>query len=238
MDFQNRVGHKMGTGAPASEQDIALQRKERLRRLALETIDMSKDPYWTKNHQGRVECKLCLTTHMNEANYLSHTQGKKHQTNLARRAQKERAESFIAPQPKKISTKTNLAKIGRAGYRVTKLRDPNTQQKALLFEVDYPEANEGVKPRYRIMSAYEQRVEEAAVNSAYQYLLVAAEPYETMAFKIPNLDIDRQPDKLYVNWNTSTKVYTIQLHFKSREAQPLPSLPQRPSSFNPIGVRW
>lgn len=32
-----------------------------------------------------MEAKLCLTIHINEANYLVHTQGKKHQTNLNKR---------------------------------------------------------------------------------------------------------------------------------------------------------
>jgi hypothetical protein len=32
-------------------------------------------------------------------------------------------------------------------------------QEGLLFQVDYPEITEGVVPRYRFMSAYEQHVE-------------------------------------------------------------------------------
>ena len=31
-----------------------LERKERLRRLALETIDLNKDPYFMRNHLGRL----------------------------------------------------------------------------------------------------------------------------------------------------------------------------------------
>jgi hypothetical protein len=42
---------------------------------------------------GSYECKLCLTLHNNEGSYLAHTQGKKHQANLARRAAKEAKES-------------------------------------------------------------------------------------------------------------------------------------------------
>lgn len=53
-------------------------RRERLRRLALETIDLSKDPYFFRNHVGHYECRLCLTVHVNEANYLAHTQGALH----------------------------------------------------------------------------------------------------------------------------------------------------------------
>lgn len=39
-----------------------------------------------RNHLGTYECKLCLTLHNTEGNYLAHTQGKRHQTNLARRS--------------------------------------------------------------------------------------------------------------------------------------------------------
>lgn len=52
-----------------------MDRRERLRRLALETIDLSKDPYFMRNHLGQYECRLCLTLHTNEGNYLAHTQG-------------------------------------------------------------------------------------------------------------------------------------------------------------------
>ena len=53
-------------------------RRERLRKLALETIDLSKacdtlsemfsseDPYFMRNHLGSYECRLCLTLHSNE----------------------------------------------------------------------------------------------------------------------------------------------------------------------------
>jgi len=79
-------------------------RRERLRKLALETVDLNKDPYFMRNHLGELlctvcllraigmrmtaltgsdglprsagsyECKLCLTIHTNEGNYLAHTQ--------------------------------------------------------------------------------------------------------------------------------------------------------------------
>lgn len=52
----------------------SIARRERLRRLALETIDLAKDPYFMRNHLGQYECRLCLTLHNNEGNYLAHTQ--------------------------------------------------------------------------------------------------------------------------------------------------------------------
>lgn len=83
VDRQNRVGY--GGGGINTEQDIQTDRRERLRKLAMETVDISKDPYLFTNHLGMYECRLCLTVHMNLPSYLSHTQSKKHQINLSRR---------------------------------------------------------------------------------------------------------------------------------------------------------
>lgn len=134
-------GSKPGSGGAASAQNEAIDRRERLRRLALETIDLAKDPYFMRNHLGRsilflshssptrfffgnslvefhwylgcfcsYECKLCLTLHNNEGNYLAHTQGKRHQTNLAKRAAREAKEAPAQPQPHK--RKVSVRKTG------------------------------------------------------------------------------------------------------------------------------
>jgi len=42
MDFQHRPGGKTGTGGVASASDANRDRRERLRQLALETIDLNK----------------------------------------------------------------------------------------------------------------------------------------------------------------------------------------------------
>jgi splicing factor 3A subunit 2 len=236
MDFQNRVGHKCGTGGPASAQDVAIDRRERLRRLAMETVDLSKDPYFLRNHLGSYECKLCLTLHTNEGSYLSHTQGKKHQINLARRQSKEKMlDATVAPVVKKTAVRKTV-KIGRPGYRVTKEREKETEQKALLFEVEYPEIEENAKPRYRFMSPYEQKVEPPDQN--YQFLLFAAEPYETIAFKVPNMEIDKSDkDKFFTHWDEKRKIYTMQVFFKVREDKELPELAAKAAQFAPIGLR-
>ena len=158
MDRQNRVGNKPGSHAPTSSQ-LQIDRKERMRKLAMETIDLSKDPYFMRNHLGQFECKLCLTLHRNEGNYLSHTQGKRHQTNLANE-QHERPEiiPWRSNRREFHRKRKKTIKIGRPGYRVVKQRDPETGQRGLLFEVSYPEIQEGLQPRHRFMSAYEQHV--------------------------------------------------------------------------------
>eukprot|EP00941_MAST-03F_sp_MAST-3F-sp1_P005799 g5799.t1 len=214
MDFQNRVGHKTGSGQVSRSQE-QVDRRERLRKLAMETIDVSKDPYFMRNHLGKYECKLCLTLHNNEGNYLAHTQGKRHQTNLARRAAREARDAPVLPQPvgglTRVNVLKNTVKIGRPGYKVTKQRDPETQQRSLLFEIDYPEIEENMQPRHRFMSAFEQKIEPP--NKDFQYLLFAAAPYETIGFKIPNLEVDKSEGKFVTEWNAIEKKFTLQLFF-------------------------
>ncbi|XP_067942845.1 splicing factor 3A subunit 2-like [Watersipora subatra] len=213
MDFQNRAGGKTGTGGVASASDANRERRERLRQLALETIDINKDPYFMKNHLGSYECKLCLTLHNNEGSYLAHTQGKKHQANLGRRAAKEAMTAPTQPAPEKIKIDPKkFVKIGRPGYKVTKQKDPDSQQQSLLFQVDYPEIVEGVIPRHRFMAAYEQKIEPP--DRQWQYLLFAAEPYETIGFKVPSREVDKDPQKLWTHWNKETKQFFLQFAYK------------------------
>ena len=83
------------------------------------------DPYFMRNHLGTYECKLCLTLHNNEASYLAHTQGKKHQNNLARRAAKEARDAPIQPAPEKARVDIKkFVKIGRPGYRFVPITSP------------------------------------------------------------------------------------------------------------------
>ncbi|CAM6011764.1 hypothetical protein CY35_12G047400 [Sphagnum magellanicum] len=208
-------GSKPGSGGAASAQNEAVDRRERLRRLALETIDLAKDPYFMRNHLGSYECKLCLTLHNNEGNYLAHTQGKRHQTNLAKRAAREAKDAPAQPQPNKRKVNPRkTVKIGRPGYRVTKQYDPETRQRSLLFQIEYPEIEDGTKPRHRFMSSYEQRVQ--PWDKLYQYLLFAAEPYEIIAFKVPSTEIDKVASKFFTHWDPDSKMFTLQLYFKAK----------------------
>lgn len=44
-DYQNRAGANKGGGGVAGSSESAVDRRERLRKLAMETIDLAKDPY-------------------------------------------------------------------------------------------------------------------------------------------------------------------------------------------------
>eukprot|EP01129_Flabellula_baltica_P006469 TRINITY_DN2424_c0_g1_i2.p1 TRINITY_DN2424_c0_g1~~TRINITY_DN2424_c0_g1_i2.p1 ORF type:complete len:171 (+),score=34.54 TRINITY_DN2424_c0_g1_i2:228-740(+) len=132
---------------------------------------------------------------------------------------------LAAPMVKKIPKQLKKKnKIGIPGYRVIKERDSQDNQLSLLFVIDYPEIEEGIKPRYRFMSCYEQTIEPADKN--YQYLIVACEPYENIGFKIPNKEIERSigpeipgESKFWTNWDNDTKKFQIQLSFKPESAK-------------------
>ena len=175
-----------------------------------------------------------MTLHTNEGSYLAHTQGKKHQTNLARRAARDAKDSqlMIAPAQSNIQRKVFL-KIGRPGYRVTKVRDRDTGKEGMMVQVHLPQIKADVLPRRRFMSAWEQKREPP--NKAYQYLIVrkfpfhftslldalckvAAEPYETIAFRIPAREIEDESDDAgywnWSHWDPDTKQYSFQFMFR------------------------
>ncbi len=217
-------GAKTGGGGVASLDHEKLARRERLRQLTMDTIDLSKDPYFMRNHLGSYECKLCLTLHANEGNYLAHTQGRRHQNNLARRAA---LETRTSAQPVRNGVARPIAKlrtprIGRPGYEVTKQRDAHTRALSLLFQVSYPEIAPGYQPRHRFMSVFEQRKQPA--DARYQYLLFAAEPYETIGFRIPNRKIDRAEGRFFTHWDQDRRKFTLQLFFElPTPPEPAPS---------------
>ncbi|EJD51776.1 hypothetical protein AURDEDRAFT_111390 [Auricularia subglabra TFB-10046 SS5] len=221
MDYQNRVGSKFGGGGVAGASESNVDRRERLRKLALETIDLAKDPYILRNHLGSLECRLCLTLHTNEGSYLAHTQGKKHQTNLARRAARDMKDASVAvaPAPAAVQRKVFL-KIGRPGYRVTKVRDRTANAEGMLVQVHLPNIKPDVIPRKRFMSCWEQKKEPP--NRAYQYLIVAAEPYESVAFRIPAREIEEDSEESdawnWQHWDPETKQFSFQFMFKSPQA--------------------
>ena len=67
------------------------------------------------------------------------------------RAQQEREErdapsSDVVVSQNRIEPRKTI-KIGRPGYKVVKQMDPETKQRSLLFQIDYPEIEEGLQPR-------------------------------------------------------------------------------------------
>ena len=62
-------------------------------------------------------------------------QGKRHQQNLAKRAAMEARDTPVQPAPKTVVQPRKTVKIGKPGYRVSKLYDPELRQRHMLFQV-------------------------------------------------------------------------------------------------------
>ena len=73
------------------------------------------------------------------------------------------------------------------------------------------------------MSAYEQKLEEP--DRDYQYLLVAAEPYETCAFKLQSREVDRREGRYWNWWDADTKEFWCQVLFKTERDERYSNVP-------------
>jgi splicing factor 3A subunit 2 len=187
------------------------QRRERLKRLALETIDLRKDPYLVKTALGTYECRLCLTLHATEGSYLAHSQGKKHQVNLAKRAQEEESVSGQL-RAESIPVYKQFLKVGKPVFRCMQVRSRSTGLEGFLVHVEYARIAPGVTPLFRFMSAFEQRVE--VPDSNFQYMVVAAEPYASIAFRLPNRPILLSGEEHFEHWDAARKTFTLQFFFE------------------------
>lgn len=81
------------------------------------------------------------------------------------------------------------------------------------------------------MSAYEQKIEPP--DRRWQYLLFAAEPYETIAFKVPSREVEKHDSKFWTHWNKDTKQFFLQFAFKM---EPL-RMPPPPKMWENHGMR-
>ena len=102
------------------------------------------------------------------------------------------------------------------------------------MQIDYPEILDDETPKHRFMSSYEQRKEPA--DKKYQYVLFAAEPYEVIAFKVPNAVVDKSPERFFFHWDPDAKVYSLSVSFKSAQAMSEQTVPVPGSNgMRPVG---
>ena len=94
---------------------------------------------------------------------------------------------------------------------MTKTRDLVTERRSLTFELDYPDAYQDTRPRYRFLSAYEQSVE--MPDAKFQYLVFACDLYENVAFKIPNELIDKEAGNIYFDFDETSKKTTLKFSY-------------------------
>lgn len=86
MSMGREYGSRTGGGGVMNQDQMRLHTRRMQGEIFQDLIDLSKDPYFQKNHLGSFECRLCLTTHQSEENYLAHTKGRRHRMGLQTRA--------------------------------------------------------------------------------------------------------------------------------------------------------
>ena len=121
-------GIKPGMGGLASKSRLERERKENLEKLTLQTFDVSGDPYLYKTHLGQFECKLCHTLHLTLGSYITHTQGKKHTSNIRRRALVQ-----FSKEPDKPNSQIKKKAIGKPGFTISHQKDEESN--LLSFDI-------------------------------------------------------------------------------------------------------
>lgn len=123
-----------------------------------------------------------------------------------------------------IQTKVKSVKIGKPGYKVMKIRHPESLEIGLLINVKYPELPKNEVPQFRFMSTFEQNVDKVK-DERFQYLIISADPYENIGFKIPSKEIYKNDDeeegssgydneKFWTFWDEDVKEFYIQFFYK------------------------
>ena len=206
------VGGRHGAGEYNATLD-KIHRTNRINKLKLVEKDITDDQNLFKNQYGTFECRLCCTQHTTEAAYIAHTYGKTHKRNLERRrvvlARKEAMMGGCrkGPQPKPQGVVNKKVKIGDPAYSIYKTKNP-TGSLTILFELTYDKIRKNTSPKCRIMSAFEQTVE-TPPDSRYQFIVFAAQPYNTVAFKVPNNPI--LESQTIEDWKPREHLYTYQI---------------------------
>lgn len=204
------VGGKTGTGEYNAEL-AKIQRANRISSLKIQDASLENNEYLFRNQYGLFECKLCCTHHRSEGSFIAHTYGKQHKRNVERRrvvlARKEAMAGGCRQiaQPKPTSNVPKLQKIGEPTYYVFKQINQETGSLTILFELTYDQIRKSTSPKYRIMSAFEQKVDPP--DPRFQYVVFAAQPYNTVAFRIPNHPI--LEDSIIQGWKSP--IFTFQV---------------------------
>jgi splicing factor 3A subunit 2 len=144
------------------------------------TTDLSRDPYMVASAKGGFECKLCRTLHPTESAYLVHTGSVKHQESLRQRVKETSVHEPVA----KVRRFQDFESIGIPAYSSAPILTDDGKV-GLLVRFVVPACVR--QPSFRIVSSFEQQVEEP--NKENQYLVVHSEPYEVIGFLIPNRKI-------------------------------------------------
>merc|ERR1712032_328128 len=154
-------------------------RRERLQHIAVERLRLDNDPFFKKHSKGTIECSICCTLHVSEANYLNHTQGKRHMMKLALKYTPKLTTTFHT-NPKQPQIKS---KCLSPGFKIIKKLEKDTNTAILSFLLCYDDIATGTEPDYTILIKEKERSEKTIAHAAY--IVFTVDCYEKVGFKIP-----------------------------------------------------
>ncbi|KAL0230510.1 hypothetical protein PCE1_004069 [Barthelona sp. PCE] len=171
-----------------------LRRKNRLANIVSQTHNLAEDEYFSHNHMGQIQCKLCGTVHRNEASYVTHVKGSRHARCLRRhkafteKKQKKGEVGVSKKQPQKEKIQT----IGVPAFEIFHGSYFENQIKRyfvnVVVEFPHGDYSEQKLPMFRILSTYEQNIVER--DSSAQLLIICQVPYKPIAVKIPRANLE------------------------------------------------
>ncbi|ELA47152.1 hypothetical protein VCUG_01341 [Vavraia culicis subsp. floridensis] len=132
-------------------------RKKRLKQLINKLHDLKNDKYLRINHLGKIECRLCYTTHTNESSYIVHRSSMRHQLLAEKQFKRDR---MLNNQPE---------------YRMYSVGDGDYQGYLVKIRTKYDVA-------YKIVKALEQNVE--PVNQNYNYLVFKVKGHDNIGLRV------------------------------------------------------
>ncbi len=213
MSIQGRdFGSRTGSGGQMSVGMQEKLQKQQMLQMTEEAFkeEVAKDPYVKKSQMNTYECLLCCSIHPTIGSYIAHKALRKHLVNVKRYENKK---ALSAPRDGPLVSRPKpqrrAAILGTPAYTLKKQRDLEGRP-VLLVEVRLPEILAELEPRWRVVSWFEQQVE--AQDDRWKYLLVAAEPYETIAVRIPNKPINDA--RTYEKWFAEEKVFALQIVYQ------------------------
>nr|BAS01514.1 mRNA splicing factor 3A subunit 2 [Lotharella vacuolata] len=192
--------------------------KQKFTQSALDNLDFSNDPYYIREYNNNIKCKLCLTTHRSDSGYLAHTQGKRHLTNIVKRKSTQLGKNYSIFTEKEDTSSNKKTSIFNLyidyiypGFTILKSMDRSNGNKVLFLELRFNYIAKNAIPDYKIISTFEQKIEEK--NNNYKFLLIGCPNYKTIAFKIPNLKINSKSNYSFCHWDQNNKKLLLSFAF-------------------------
>ena len=184
--------------------------------------------YFERHYTGRVKCTLCSVVCSDEANFLTHIQGKRHslqleliQRNAMKRARVEEEEQLTRQAQAKAASKQAgqdllasrpIAAFGCPTYRMRTEPDAALCLCKVWLEFEFRSVSDERRPLHRWKSSREQEMEK--IDDAWVYLLVGCEGYDTVALKFPaslprTSEVDIDTARFKCSWEPLSKLYSL-----------------------------